>query len=330
MIKVAVLGTGFIANVFAKEAASIDGLELSAVLGICEHNAREFGKRYGIRQRYSDYDELLAHADADTVYVALPNHLHFPFAMRALEAGKHVVVEKPFVATCVEVDALVACAQDRHVMVFDAITTKYIPLLDVLRSELDRAGTVRAVTSTYCQYSSRYDAVRAGSIPPVFQLQNDGGALKDLGVYPITFIVSLFGRPKDVTYYANKLPNGCDTSGTIVLSYPSFVATVRIAKDSFTENRCTVEGEDGTFFVDDDCFRFPNLRFRPSAKTEGETLGTFDARSGIANEFRQFVSIIERKDFETSYRLAEAARDVVATLSDAAASAGITYGENPE
>ena len=96
------------------------------------------------------------------VYVALPNHLHYPFAKRALEAGKHAVVEKPFVATEEEVESLVACAREHGAMVFDAITTKYVPLLETLRDQLGRAGSVRAVTSSYCQYSSRYDAVRAG------------------------------------------------------------------------------------------------------------------------------------------------------------------------
>ena len=327
MVRVAILGTGFVANVFAKDAGRVDGLELAAVLGICEQDAVEFGERHGIGRRYTSYDELLRDPSIDMVYVALPNHLHYPFAKRALEAGKHAVVEKPFVATEEEVESLVACAREHGAMVFDAITTKYVPLLETLREQLGRAGAVRAVTSSYCQYSSRYDAVRAGEVPGVFSLESDGGALKDLGIYPVTFVVSLFGRPQGAHYFANKLPNGCDTSGTLVLTYPTFVATIRVAKDSFTENRCTVEGEDGTFFVDDDCFRFPNLRFRANARAGSEDLGSFEPYGGIANEFRHFVDIVERGDAEKSWRLASRAADAVATLAMAAESAGIVYGK---
>lgn len=326
MIRLAILGTGFVANVFAKDAASIEGLKIAAVFGINEEAVHEFGETYGIEKRFTSYGELLADPGIDMVYVALPNHLHYSFAKRALIADKHAVVEKPFVSTEDEVTDLVDTAREHGVMVFDAITTKYIPLLGTLRDQLGRAGAVRSVTSTYCQYSNRYNSVREGKIPGVFRLENDGGALKDLGVYPIAFVVSLFGRPASVHYFANKLANGCDTSGTIILTYPTFVATVRVAKDSFTENRCTVEGEDGTFFVDDDCFRFPNLRFRPNANSESEQLGTFEPYGGIANEFRHFVDIVRCNDFEKAAHLAGVARDVIATLAAAATSAEIVYG----
>jgi predicted dehydrogenase len=330
MIRMAILGTGFIANVFMAGANKVPGLEVVAVLAVSEQDGREFCDRYGINRWYMDYDELLSNDDIDLVYVALPNHLHFSFAKRAILAGKSVVVEKPFVASADEACDLMEKARANNVMVFDAITTKYSPLMDVMRENIGQLGAIKGATSTYCQYSHRYDAVRAGDIPGVFRLENDGGALKDLGIYPITLMVSLFGRPAAAHYFANKLPNGCDTSGTLVLVYPTMVATIRIAKDSFTENRCTIEGEDGTFFVDSDCFRFPNVRFRKNAQDAGTVLSTVPSNDGIANEFRRFVSIMENHDYEESYRLASMAIDAVAVLSEAARSASIEYGSQED
>lgn len=327
MVRLAVLGTGFVANIFMADAHTVENLKVVAALDVSEEGVNAFADKYGIEKRFTSYDELLADPDIDMVYVALPNHLHYPFAKKALQAGKHAIVEKPFVATGEEVLDLLATARANNAMVFDAITTKYMPLLQVLRENLGRAGAIKAVTSDYSQYSHRYDTVREGNIPGVFMLENDGGVLKDLGIYPITFVVSLFGKPESTHYFPNKLANGCDTSGTLVLAYADKVATIRIAKDSFSENRCTIEGEDGTFFVDDDCFRFPNLRFRSDAKAESEELGSFSWEKGIANEFTHFVDIVERGDYEEAYRLTEMAHDVVTTLADAAASAGIVYGK---
>ena len=326
MINLALCGTGFIADYFMSLANKIDDLTVAAVLGIDQTTANEFADKYNIKKSYSDYDQILADKEIQFVYIALPNNLHYPFAKKALLAQKHVIVEKPFVATAAQIDELIRLAKNNHVMIFDAIITKYIPLMDTIRENIDRVGDIRSITSDYCQYSHNYEMVRNGKIPSVFDLHKDGGALKDLGIYPITFIVSLFGKPKEVNYYANKLPNGCDTSGTIVMKYEKKVATIRIAKDSFTENRCTIEGLNGTLFVDSDSYRFPNLRFKETNENESVLLGTF-TESGLVNEFNVFVNIYKNNEYEKSYQLVELGKNVIEVLNEAAESANIVYGK---
>lgn len=326
MINLAVLGTGFIAGIFMEAQKTVAGLEVVAVLGVDEKTADDFGDQHNIAARYTDYQELLANPEINFVYVALPNHLHFPFALKALENHKNVIVEKPFVPTVAEVDQLLETAKASNCMIFDAITTKSIPLLETIKENISEIGEIKNVTSSYCQYSSRYDAVKAGKIPAVFDLAKNGGVLNDLGIYPVTFVVSLFGMPEEVQYYANKMPNGCDTSGVLVMQYPKFIATIRIAKDSFTENRCTIEGDAGTLFVDDDCFRFPNLRLRRGSRDPGQTLGTFEDNI-IANEFKCFVKIFDDQDYDLCYLKIEQTRSVIATMKLAAQSANIKYGQ---
>lgn len=326
MVKLAVLGTGFIANLFMKAASELSDVSVEAVLAINEEDAREFTGKYGISKGYTDYDQLLDDEEITFVYIGLPNHLHFSYAKKALEHGKNVIVEKPFVSETSEVDELLKTAKSNNRMIFDAIFTRYIPTMDSLKKSLPKVGQIKNVTNTYCQYSSRFDKVREGNIPSVFNLENDGGALKDLGIYSINFLVLLFGKPKTVKYYANKLENGCDSSGVLIMEYEGFIATSIIAKDSFTENRCTVEGCDGTLFVDDDCFRFPNVRFRKNKKDDGELIDTLKI-DGMVNEFHYFMKTYQAGDFETCYSDIERSRVAIEVLKEAAQSAGLVYGK---
>ena len=328
MIRLAVLGTGFIAGLFMDTAApKLEGYTVTAVLGIDEKEAQAFAGRYGIPAAYTDYERLLADPEIDFVYIGLPNFLHFSYALRALEAGKNVIVEKPFVSQASEVDILLAEAKKRGKMIFDAVFTRYVPTMQALQDNLSKIGKISQVTTTYCQYSSRFDAVRAGEIPGAFDLAKDGGALKDLGIYSIQFLTTLFGRPESVRYYADKLPNGCDAGGVLVMQYKDFCATSILAKDCCMENRCVIAGQDGTLFVDDDCFRFPNLRLRRSKKDAGETLAVLE-ESGMVCEFRRFQEIYEAKDFAACYRYLEKTRIAVDVLACAAQLAGIVYGSN--
>lgn len=290
------------------------------------NDAQEFGEKYQIEKRFDDYDALLKDRDIDMVYIGLPNNLHYPFARKALEAGKAAVVEKPFVSDVEQGKDLLDTAKKNHVMLFSAIPTMYNPCLGVLKENLHKAGNLKIVTTTYDQYSHRYDSVRNGEIPGVFDLAKDSGALKDLGIYPVTFNVVLFGKPEEIHYYANHLPNGCDVSGTIVMKYHNFISTNIIAKDSFLENRCTVSGEDGTFFVDNDCFRFPNLRFRKNAQDESEVLKEFNG-SVHESEFRHFAEVYDSHNEEQYYKEIETAIDTIDVLNQTAESAGLKYGK---
>lgn len=326
MVNFAVLGTGFIIGVFMEAQKEIAGLNVIAVLGINQQSVDNFSDQYHIQYKYTDYEELLNNDKIDFVYIGLPNHLHFSYAKEALIHHKNVVVEKPFVPTVEEAEELLLIAKENHCMIFDAITTKSIPLLNTIKENLNQLGNIKTVTSIYCQYSSRYDLVKKGQIPPVFDLKKNGGVLNDLGIYPVTFVVSLFGKPKHLHYYPNKLSNGCDTSGVLIMEYPNFIANIRIAKDSFSENRCTIEGDEGTMFIDDDCFRFPNLRLRKNKSDFGITLGTFKDNI-ISNEFKCFIKIYHDQDYDLCYQKIIQTRDIIDVMRKAALSADINYGE---
>ena len=325
-MNVAIVGTGFIANMQGEFLKEVDSVHVECVMGITQELADEYGDKFGIEKRYTDYEDVLTDESVDIVYLGLPNDLHYPYAKQALQAGKNVIVEKPFVATVEQAQELLDLAKEKNLLVFDAITTRYMPGILKLKEKMADAGQLANVTTTYAQYSRNFNDARNGNYGKFFDLKYQGGALKDLGIYPVTFNVELFGAPKNVRYYPNTLENGCDSSGVFVMEYDNFISSNLIAKDSFMENRCVVSGYDGTFTVDDDCFRYPNLLFQKNAKEGKEELVSPEKYFAHHYEWLKFVEIFENHDTETCYRYIENTKTIIKVMDQLAKSAGLIYG----
>ena len=158
---------------------------------------------------YTSYEDLLQ-SDIDTVYIALPNHLHYDYALQAINAHKHVICEKPFVVNSLQFDTLVQAAKEAHVFLLEAMTIHAMPAYQALKKDLSSLGSIKIVSLNYSQYSSRYDAFKEGTILPAFDVHKAGGALYDLNVYNIHFMIGLFGAPQKVNYLAN-IAHGCNS-----------------------------------------------------------------------------------------------------------------------
>ena len=150
----------------------------------------------------SGLEELLE-SDVDTIYVALPNHLHYGFAKKALLAGKHVILEKPGTSNAAQMRELEKLAAQEKKMLLEAMNIHYLPVFQSLKEHLKDLGTIKIVSLNYSQYSSRYDAFRRGEVLAAFDPKRAGGALMDLNVYNIHAAVGLFGKPESVRYEAN-------------------------------------------------------------------------------------------------------------------------------
>lgn len=199
---------------------------------------------------YTDYDRMLAEAEADFVYIANANHVHHHYALRAMQAGRNVIVEKPLTVTRAEAEELYDEAMLRGVVCLPAFSLIYMPLFQQLNEAVRQLGTIRIVDCNYSQYSSRYDRYLQGELTPAFDPQCAGGALMDLNIYNLCFCIALFGPPRTTRYTANLGFNGIDTSGVLTLQYPSFVATLTAAKDSDGLSHGAIQGERGWIEVE--------------------------------------------------------------------------------
>ena len=243
-MKLGIVGSGKIVQEFLPWLASSGVAELAALCSTprSAEAAAALCAQYGVPLHTTDYGQLLV--ACDTVYIALPNLLHTPYAKAALEAGRNVIVEKPLAPAAAEAAALARLAHQKGVFLFEAMTTQYLENYRKLRALLPRVGQVRLVQCNFSQYSSRYDAFCAGQVAPVFDPQQAGGALMDLGVYNVSYIVGLFGEPQQVHYAAN-IERGIDTSGILTMDYRSFKAVSIAAKDCGAPARYVIQGTRG-------------------------------------------------------------------------------------
>lgn len=284
-----------VAEFLESAAPRVPGLEVVGLLartGSLER-ARGLAARTGVALVTDSLDALCA-AGIDTLYVAVPNAAHVAYVREGLERGLHVVVEKPMTSTVDEALALRALAAERGRFLFEAITTIHLAAFRQVRDWLPRIGDVKLVQSQYSQYSRRYDAFRAGEVPPAFDPQQSGGALMDLGLYNLHFVLGLFGEPEHAAYTPN-MERGIDTSGVLVLRYPGFVATCTQAKDSAGPQGGLIQGTAGRITTS----ASPNLVGAVTLELADGTVETADdglAGDRLATEFRAFVRAVAEDD----------------------------------
>ena len=227
-----IVGTGMIVRMVGPHLASW-GISVAAVAGTPRSvdQINELADAYGAAGRYTDWHDLVEDPAVDTVYVAVPNFLHKPVTEAALRAGKDVICEKPLASNEREAAELASVAKECGRFLWEAVVTTRQPNFKLIRDELlPRIGTIKIATVNYSQYSSRYDAFRAGEVLPAFDPAKAGGAIMDIGLYTLTFTIGLFGEPVAARYRAN-IERGIDTSGVVELDYDGFTAINVCAKD---------------------------------------------------------------------------------------------------
>ena len=244
-MKVGIVGNGMIVPI-AIEAMLRAEIKVTALWCRNEAKGKPIVEKYRIQNQYTDYHAFLNDDSFDTVYIGLTNALHYQYAKDAILAGKHVIVEKPFTVTLAEAKELQELAIKHECMLFEAILSRYSKNYEHLKEELAKIGNVKLIQANFSKYSSRYDEFRKGIITPTFDKAQAGGALMDLNVYNIHFVIGLFGMPKKVQYYPNLAENGVDTSGILMMEYPTFQAVCTAAKDSTSDPFVIIQGEEGT------------------------------------------------------------------------------------
>ena len=254
-VRLGTIGSGFIVHSVLDAVRETEGVHLKAVYSRTEINAKELASEYGAEKIYTDMDAFLTDDAVNCVYIATPNLLHYEQVKRSLNAGKHVICEKPFVTQECQANELFAIAEEKGLFLLEATPTTFLPNYTILKRELPKLGRIRLVMANYSQYSSRYDKLLCGEVPNIFNPKLAGGALMDINFYNVYLNIALFGKPSAASYAANLYDTGdgamIDTSGIVTLRYPDFVSSCVGAKDTWGKNYFQIEGEHGYIYVRD-------------------------------------------------------------------------------
>lgn len=246
-----ILATGGIAAAFTADLVDLPDAELVAVASRSEESARAFAERFGIPRAYGDWESLAKDGDIDVVYVATPHSAHRVAAGLCLEAGRNVLCEKPFTLNLREAGELVGLARERGRFLMEAMWMYCNPLIRRLKALVDDGaiGEVRTVQA---------DFGLAGPFPPAHRLRDPalgGGALLDLGVYPVSFAHLLLGEPSDVTARATLSAEGVDLQTGALLSFgDGALASVHCSIVGGTSVSASVTGSRGRIDVPDGFF----------------------------------------------------------------------------
>src|SRR3712207_325894 len=319
-MKLALVGTGMIVKEVLPVLKEIKSIDLMAIVSTPRslEIAEALADAFGIQQASCQLAEVLKNEEVDTVYVATPNHLHFEVAKQALEAGKHVICEKPFTMTAKELDTLSSIARAKQLILLEAITNQYLPNTQFIKEHLTELGDIKLVECNYSQYSSRYDAFQRGEIAPAFDPKKGGGALRDLNIYNIHLLVGLFGKPKTVQYLAN-MERQVDTSGVLLMDYERFKAVCIGAKDCSAEIVSTIQGNKGFLSVLGAPNAVPELLLAIRGE-QARIVNLNHSSHRMYDEFVAFSDIISNKDMERAEQALEHSKAVMAVLEQAAAS----------
>jgi len=297
-MKLGILGTGMIVKDLLSTVHKLPFRSL-AILGTPETEAetRELATRYQIDEVWFDYQAMLD-SDVDTIYVALPNHLHFPFASQALQNGKHVIIEKPITTSVDELNRLKNLATEQNLIILEAMNIHYLPAYLSLQTQLANIGRVKLVSLNYSQYSSRYDDFMAGIVHPAFDAKKGGGALMDINVYNLHFVAGLFGKPQTVNYLAN-MHNNIDTSGVMVLDYGDFKCVCTGAKDCKAPTTSLIQGEKGSVQISLPVNQM--VGYQMLLNNGDASQFSFDRREHrLLYEFQAFIRIIDTLDYDAA------------------------------
>ncbi|MEP7020848.1 MAG: Gfo/Idh/MocA family oxidoreductase [Pseudonocardiales bacterium] len=216
-IRWGILGAGWIAGYVAPDIAACADSVLAAVAARDGERAAAFAAKHGVNRSYGSYRELVEDPDLDVIYVATTHAQHHEHALLALQAGKPVLVEKAFTLNARQARDVVAVARERHLFCMEAMWMRFNPLV-VQAHRLVREGRIGELVNVRADYSKRFD-FDAGH--RLFDLTVGGGALLDLGVYPLTFAWLFLGQPDAVQAYGVLSPTGSDATASLQCSYAS-------------------------------------------------------------------------------------------------------------
>lgn len=299
-MKLGILGSGMIVQDLLSFVQTIPLITVQGIYARSQDKVQTLQEAHNIPSCFSQYEDMLSSEDIDTIYIGLPNHLHYSYAKAALLKGKHVICEKPFTPSLEEFKDLVNIAKAQGVMLLEAISNQYQEVYLELKEQLSRLGEIKIVECNYSQFSSRYKDFKNGIIHPVFNPDMAGGALMDINIYNIHFVVGLFGRPLDVQYFPN-IENGIDTSGVLILDYGTFKSVCIGSKDSHATSSIQIQGTSGNIHVPH------TANHIQSFISENESLNKVMSmtKHRMYDEFVEFTRMIHTKNFEEAEKMLE-------------------------
>ena len=316
-----ILATGGIARAFTRDLLR-HGHRVVAVGSRNLESARAFAAEFGIGRAHGSYDDLVADPDVDVVYVATPHNLHAANATAGLQNGKHMLVEKAFTVTAAEARAVVDLARSRQLLVIEAMWTRFLPHMAFVRSVV-ASGRLGAIRSLHADHTQRLPS------DPAHRLNNlnlAGGALLDLGVYPLSFAHDILGAPVEVTATGFMKDTGVDAAVATILRHQSgAISTSYSSMETRGPNVATILGAEGRIDIGPVWYAPAEVTVRDA---DGEVVDRFADRvsgRGMQYQAAEVERLLTVGEHASPLMTPEDSVAVMATMDAVRAAVGVRY-----
>lgn len=244
-IRWGIIGLGNIAHKFAEGLSFVDEAILSGVASSSVERAEEFSKQYGDPHIYNSYEELSASPDIDIIYIASINTDHYNHTLLCLNNNKHVLCEKPFTLSKSESDKLFTLAKEKNLFCMEALWTRFLPSMKYLESLMNSKtyGEIEKIEATF-----GFDAL-GKSRSRLLDKKMGGGALYDIGIYPIFLSNLLLGKPSKIAANVEYGKTGVDIHSEIIYSYPNAAAELTCSFKEGLSNEATIKFQNATILL---------------------------------------------------------------------------------
>jgi predicted dehydrogenase len=314
-----ILGAGFIAKAQVADM-QVHGFTVNAVAARDLAKAQSWAAEMNVPTAYGSYEELVADPDIDAVYVATVHPAHAEGARLALEGGKHVLVEKPFTMDAAEASELVELAAAKNLVILEAMWTRWLPHMVRIREILAEGllGEVRTVLADHDQANEH--------VPRMHKPELGGGALLDLGIYPVSLAWDVLGAPDTVLAHATMTPAGVDREVGIILGYPSGAhAVLHTQMSGLGPNRAAIMGTQGRIEIEPVWYMQVAFTRYDAA---GEVVERFDERAegrGMNFQAAELERIVASGKLEGDVLPPSQSVAIMETLDEIRRQIGLTY-----
>ena len=315
-----ILGPGGIARAFAKDLQLLEGHEVAAVGSRTLSNAQEFAKTFG-GTAYGSYEELVADPTVDAIYVATPHPSHKENVITALNAGKPVLCEKPFAVNAHEAREMVAAAEKNGVALMEAMWARFLPHYADVR-EIIASGVLGQILTVQADHGQR---LADRNIPRLVEPSLAGGALLDLGIYPVSFAHMILGNPAKITASAVLTDKGVDAQTSMIFDYAdgaqAILTTTMIEQ---TPCRAVVAGVNGWLEIDRTFYNPTSMRVVLFDGSVTQYPHTYTGH-GLREQAEAFKKLVQSGKTQSEILTWKDTVDIMGTLDAVRSQIGLRY-----
>lgn len=320
------VAAGRMAKAMAEDLALAERCQVAGVVSRTESSAGQFVSQFG-GKAYGSLEQMLADRTIDVIYVSSPNNLHYSQVKQALQAGKPVLCEKPFTLNATQLEALINLARTRKLFLMEAMWVRYLPIVVKLRELLaDRAiGEPLQMHAGFHTRSPKADDNR------FYNPNLGGGALLDLGIYPISYSSMVFGPPRTIASQGHLGQTGIDEHFGAVFGYEDGrMAMVSAGIDSRLPQDITIIGSKGSLrvFLDQGGWRQGRLSLEVDGKLKEFEMPFLG--SGYTHQALEVVRCLDAGELESPVMPLDESLQIMRTLDGLRAQWGLKFPGDSE